>query len=72
MARKMSNYIIQDKNKIIAKQNCSITINLEEYESKDSYVIDYENNIAWFQNLISVAEFDDFLFNIILFNKRSI
>ncbi len=66
MSKKMSDYLTQFKNKLIATKNCIITIDLSIYESKNDIQIDYENNKIWLKSLICKYESEDIMFNIIL------
>ncbi len=66
MSKKISNFLKQDDNKLIAKDNCIITIDLSNYESKDDFQIDYDRGTAWFKGLLCKIEFEEIIFNIIL------
>ena len=63
---KISNYLAQIGNDLIAKQQCKLTINLEDYEIEKSIEVIEEESIVWVKSLISRVEFHDIVFDIIL------
>ncbi len=63
---KITDYIIQDGNDLIAKQNLTLTIDLLNYVLKDSLLINEDEGFVWLKSLISRVEFSDIIFNLIL------
>ena len=58
---KLMAYIQQEDDKIIAKKDCTIKIDLSTYEINNSYLI--EKDHVWFNHLIAQVEFNDMIFN---------
>lgn len=66
MPKKISQYLTQSENQLIAMKNCKINIDLSIYDKKDEFEVDFENNEIWFKSTICQIEFEDTIFNIIL------
>ena len=64
--QKLGQYLEQLDDKLIAKKQCNIKIDLSTYEVQKSYLIDDDKDYVWFNHLISQIEFDDIIFNISL------
>lgn len=66
MPKKISQYLTQSENQLIATKNCKVNIDLSIYDNKDEFEVDYDSNEIWFKSTICKIEFEDMLFNIIL------
>lgn len=62
--KKISLYLTQKDNILITKKDCKIVIDLDEYILDDSIYV--TENTVWAKNLLSVVEYEDIFFNIIL------
>lgn len=63
---KISKYLRQVDDKLIAAQPCKITIEMTDYTISDTLQIKEEDGIIWVKTLISKAEYTDIVFNIML------
>ena len=61
---KLGDYLQQEDDKLIAKKECTIKIDLTTYEVEKSYLI--EEDHVWFNHLVSQIEFNDMIFNMAL------
>lgn len=66
MSNKISDYIYQVENTLHCKKPCKLIINEDDYDIEDSLEIREDDGIIWVKSLLSVIEFDDIRFNIIL------
>jgi DNA-directed RNA polymerase beta' subunit len=62
--QKLSQYIDQNEDKLVAKKECQIKIDLSTYDINDSYK--EEDSYVWFNHLVSQIEFGDLIFNLSL------
>ena len=60
----LAQYVEQNEEKLIAKKECQIRIDLSTYDVNDSYKI--EEDHVWFNHLVSQIEFNDLIFNLSL------
>ena len=60
----LGQYIQQDEDKLIAKKECQIRIDLSTYSINDSYK--EEESHVWVNHLVSQIEFDNLIFNLSL------
>lgn len=63
---KINKYLQQTDDKLIAVQPCKITIEMTDYHMSDTLQIKEQDGIIWVKSLLSKAEFEDIVFNIIL------
>ncbi len=63
---KLSKYLYQTENTLIAQQPCVITIGLSDYRMNDNVQIKEQEGIIWVSSLLSRIEFNDIVFNLIL------
>ena len=63
---KITNYLQQSDDKLIAVKPCKLTIEMADYHLADTLEIKEQDNTIWVKSLISKIEFDDIVFNIIL------
>lgn len=63
MAR-IKDYLYQDRNTLICKKSCSLTVPLESYSVGENMTI--QNGEVWVSSLISTIDFDDIEFDIVL------
>ncbi len=63
---KLSKYLEQVDNDLIAKQPCELTIGLSNYRNNDNIKINEAEGNIWVNGLISQIEFSDIVFNLIL------
>ncbi len=66
MPLKLTDYLIQKENSLYTLKDCIITIDMEEYVINDSMSIDEITNVIWLRNLLSIIEFDNLQFDLIL------
>jgi len=59
----LSNCLTQSENYLVANKSCTIKINMDDY-GKDDIIISEEK--IWLKSLISIVEFEDVIFNLIL------
>ena len=62
----LEKYIYQVENMLSTRRNCTITINLIDYNLDDTILINNEENTIWVKNLIAKIDFENLEFNIIL------
>jgi hypothetical protein len=62
--KKLSQYLEQVDDKLIALKSCKVSIDMSNYKINDN--IEIKNNIIWVKNLLSQIEFDDLIFGMIL------
>jgi len=60
----LEKYTQQEEDKLIAKKECIVKIDLSTYAIDDSYMI--KDDHVWFNHLVSQIEFNDLIFNITL------
>jgi hypothetical protein len=60
----LGEYLQQEDDKLVAKKDCVVKIDLSTYEIDNSYMI--EENYVWMNHLIGQIEFNDIIFNISL------
>lgn len=63
---KITQYLQQSDDKLIAVKPCKLTIEMNDYHISDSIQVKEQDAIIWVKNLISKIEFDDSVFNILL------
>lgn len=63
---KLSKYLYQTENTLLAKLPCVVTIGLSDYRMNDNIQIKEQEGIIWVNSLLSKIEFDDIVFNFIL------
>ena len=63
---KLSKYLQQTENTLIAVLPCTVTIGLSDYRMNDNIQIKEVENIIWVNSLLSKIEFNDIVFNLIL------
>lgn len=63
---KLSKYLQQSENTLIALLPCTVTIGLSDYRMNDNIQIKEVENIIWVNSLLSKIEFNDIVFNLIL------
>jgi len=63
---KIGKYIQQTDDKLIASQECTLTIEMTDYTLSNTLQIKEEDGIIWVKSLISKIEFADIVFNIML------
>ena len=63
---KLNKYLQQSDDKLVAAQPCIITIEMTDYTLSDTLQVKTEDGIIWAKSLISKAEFQDIVFNIML------
>lgn len=63
---KIGKYLQQSDDKLVAVKPCKITIEMSDYHLADTLQIKEDDAIIWVKSLISKAEFDDIVFNILL------
>jgi len=66
MAKKISQYLGQVDNNLIAVKPCMIILQLSDYVVDDSLQINKDDGNIWVKALISKIEFEDIFFNLIL------
>lgn len=65
--KKLTDYINQVGNLLVAEKDCSLTLNLEkDYELNEDVVLDEENNMIWLKSVIGKLEFNNFSFDLVL------
>jgi len=62
----INQYLQQTDDKLIAVKPFKLTLNMDDYRLSDSLQIKEKEGIIWIKSLISKAEFDDIVFNIVL------
>jgi hypothetical protein len=62
--KKLSQYLDQVDDKLIALKPCKISIDMSNYKINDN--IEIKDNIIWVKNLLSQIEFDELIFSMIL------
>lgn len=62
--KKLSQYLEQVDDKLIALKPCKISIDMSNYQINDN--LEIKNDIIWVKNLLAQIEFDDLMFSIIL------
>ena len=62
--KKLSKYLDQVDDKLIALKPCKISIDMNNYKLNDN--IEIKDDIIWVKNLLSQIEFDDLVLSIIL------
>ena len=63
---KLSKYLSQVEDTVVAKLPCTVTISLSNYRMNDNLKIDESEGIIWVSSLLSQIEFPDIVFNFIL------
>ena len=63
---KIKSYVQQSDDKLIASQDCTLTIEMADYQLSDTLQVKQEDGIIWVKSLISKVEFKDIVFNIML------
>ncbi len=63
---KISQYVRQTDDKLIATKPCNITIEMADYHLADTIQIKQQDSIIWVKSLICKIEFDNIVFNIML------
>jgi hypothetical protein len=63
---KLSKYLTQTENTLVARLPCVVTIGLSDYRMNDNIQIKEPEGIIWVSSLLSKIEFDDIVFNLIL------
>ena len=65
MSVKLKDYLSQEENSIMCKENCELIIDLGNYES-DEIAVKEEEKIIWVKSLVSTIKFEKSQFSIIL------
>ena len=63
---KINQYLRQTDDKLIAVKPFKLTINMDDYSLADTLQVKEEEGIIWVKSLLSKAEFDNIVFDIIL------
>lgn len=63
---KITDYLDQGENNLIAKKDCKVIIDMNQYRLKDTIQIKEREAIIWVKSLISRAEFSDIVFNLMI------
>ena len=63
---KITQYLQQSDNKLIATKPCKLTIELNDYYISDSLQVKEQDSIIWVKSLVSKIEFNDIVFSILL------
>lgn len=63
---KLNQYLHQSDDKLIAAKPFNLTLTLDDYHLADTLQIKEEDGLIWVKSLISKAEFEDIMFNIML------
>jgi hypothetical protein len=63
---KITRYLQQSDDKLIAARPCKLTIEMSDYHLSDTIEIKEQDNIIWLKTLISKVEYEDIVFNIML------
>jgi len=63
---KITQYLQQSDDKLIAVKPCKLTIEMIDYHLSDTLQIKEQDSIIWVKNLICKAEFDTIVFNLLL------
>lgn len=62
--RKITDYIRQEENQLVAIQSCVLTIDMSNYSAEN--MRSEEENKIWVKSLLSKIEFDDIIFDLVL------
>jgi len=63
---KINKYLRQIDDKLIAAEPCKLTIEMTDYTLSDTLQVKEEDGIIWVKSLITNAEFEDMVFNVML------
>jgi len=63
---KITKYLQQSDDKLIATQPCKLTLDMSDYHLSDTMEVNEADGIIWAKSLISKIEFSDIVFNILL------
>ncbi len=63
---KITNFLQQSDDKLMAVKPCKLTIEMEDYRLSDTLQIKEQEGIIWVKSLISKIEYGDIVFNILL------
>lgn len=63
---KLSQYLDQIENNLIAKKDCTVTISLSDYRMNDNIDIKEKDGVVWVNSLLSQIEFSDLIFSLVL------
>ena len=72
MADVITNYLKQEENFLVATKPVKLVINLDDYKLDHNLTIDEENKKINVESLVSTAEFEDKIFNVVLDYPASI
>ena len=63
---KISQYLDQTEDSLVAKKDCTVTISLSDYRMNDNIEIKEKEGVVWVNSLLSQIEFSDLIFSLIL------
>lgn len=63
---KLSQYLQQTEDALVAKKDCTVTISLSDYRINDNIEIKEKDGVVWVKSLLSQIEFEDLIFSLIL------
>lgn len=63
---KLSQYLEQTEETLVAKKDCTVTISLSDYRMNDNIEIRDTEDIVWVNSLLSQIEFEDLIFSLVL------
>lgn len=63
---KISRYLQQSDDKLIAAQPCRLTLDMADYTLSDTLQVKEQDSMIWCKTLISKIEYEDIVFNIML------
>jgi len=63
---KLTQYLDQAEDTLVAKKDCTVTISLSDYRMNDNIEIREKEGVVWVNSLLSQIEFDDLIFSLIL------
>lgn len=63
---KLSQYLEQSEDSLVAKKDCTVTLSLTDYRMNDNIEIKEKDSVVWVKSLLSQIEFDDLIFSLVL------
>jgi hypothetical protein len=63
---KISQYLDQTEDTLVAKRDCTVTISLSDYRMNDNIEIREKDGVVWVNSLLSQIEFSDLIFSLVL------
>jgi hypothetical protein len=63
---KLSQYLEQTEDTLVAKKDCTVSISLSDYRMNDNIEIRDKEGTVWVNSLLSQVEFDNLIFSLIL------